>query len=80
MGEQHRASSKMASFAKTPWDILGATCGGSKMAIVGRDPKMATNARGPQSGSTGVEEQGGAVAVCDRVIALRVLGHRAGLE
>ena len=49
----------MASFAKTPWDILGATCGGSKMAIVGRDPKMATNARGPQSDSTGVEEQEG---------------------
>ena len=43
------------------------------MAIVGRGPKMATFARGPQSGGTGVEEQGELVE-CDRVLALRVLG------
>ena len=49
------------------------------MAIVGRGPKMATFARGPQSGSTGVEEQG-ELAVCDRALALRALGHRASLE
>ena len=49
------------------------------MAIVGRDAKMATFARGPQSGSTGVEEQGELVE-CDRVLALRVPGHRASLE
>ena len=49
------------------------------MAIVGRGSKMATFARGPQSGGTGVEEQGELVE-CDRVLALRVLGHRASLE
>ena len=43
---------------------------------IGKGPKMAPLfSRGPQSGSTGEEEQGS--WLWSRVLALRVLGHRA---
>ena len=58
---------------------MGAACGRSKMADVGRGSKMAVVCQRSRVVVLGAEEQG-ELDLCGRVLTLRVLGHRAGLE